>query len=279
MSGNNWLGKQLDSAEREVQSWGEWKRDTMRLEATSIASEGITVAPIPGNYPFDIPAEVSQHAHGWLFGLQQRGFIKEYLSGHKGVAFRRTEPPGGKPVQDGFVFKSAMIGKRSRIDNIQLRSLNGGFHQQQPFMFPYNVKVMQSVEKRVPSEVSFCSFDRGDFRGSDPLFCFQSIYGAQKISGILTDGEVSLAVRFCAIARQECRHQDIETGPDRVDDCSDVSDDKRIDRLAQIRSEQFPFAVIRVWLHDQFVWCAPLPGYESLLKHWDMGVGPVNGVP
>ena len=38
MADDHWLGKQLDKADREVQSWDAWKRDTMRREATAISS-------------------------------------------------------------------------------------------------------------------------------------------------------------------------------------------------------------------------------------------------
>lgn len=39
MEEDNWLGSQLDRAEREVQSWTEWKRDAMRRQAASISTE------------------------------------------------------------------------------------------------------------------------------------------------------------------------------------------------------------------------------------------------
>ena len=39
MSDQHWLGKQLDQADREVQAWDAWKRDTMRREATAISSD------------------------------------------------------------------------------------------------------------------------------------------------------------------------------------------------------------------------------------------------
>lgn len=38
MSDRNWLDDQLDRANREVQSWNEWKRDAMRRKATSSAA-------------------------------------------------------------------------------------------------------------------------------------------------------------------------------------------------------------------------------------------------
>ena len=39
MPDDHWLGKQLDQADREVQSWDAWKRETMRRGAAAISSD------------------------------------------------------------------------------------------------------------------------------------------------------------------------------------------------------------------------------------------------
>ena len=82
----NWLGKQLDSAKREVQSWGEWKRDTMRREATSIASERITVAPNPDLAPETHVAELRvlrALAYAELAAAELRQWFSQLQSGDR----------------------------------------------------------------------------------------------------------------------------------------------------------------------------------------------------
>ena len=114
-----------------------------------------------------------------------------------------------------------------------LGSFDGRFRDEQSFMLPHDVEVMDGVQKFVPSKVSLRLFDRGSVSGFDPLFVFQHLNGSQKLGGVLADREVGLAVRFSAVCRQQGGHEDIEGRPGRIDDGTDVTDDQGIEGCSQ----------------------------------------------
>lgn len=102
------------------------------------------------------------------------------------------------------------------------------------------------------------------------------VAAAKKVRGMSPDGEVGLAIRFYAVARQERGHQYVQRSSHGTDDDANISCDKRVEGSSQIGDEKFPISIIRIRLHDKLIGAASLPGYESLLQDWDMDIGPVD---
>lgn len=232
------------------------------------------------NQGTDSQCELLQDMWSWLFGYEQGGLIEEYLSGQKRIAWRRAKAcTSWYPIQDGFVVKHTTMDIRGSINQRDLRLSQGRLDKQKPFMLSQDVELMYRVQKCVTSTISFYTFDRGSFHGADPFFAFQRVYSIQKVARATPDGKVRVAFRFFAVAREYREHKDIKCRACRIDDGASIANDERIKRPPQISSEQFPIGVIRIRLHDEPVWSAPLPGYESLLHDCDMGLGPPYSIP
>jgi hypothetical protein len=221
--------------------------------------------------------EISEDAPCWLVSSQQGGLVEKYLRGELCIALRRVEPTASEnPKQNGFIIHALEAGFYSALPPWDVDVGNFRLHEQQPLMFSQDVELVEGVQKMVPSFVSLCAFDCGSLCGGYPLFVFHHCYGSQKISGALPNGEVGVAIRFYAIALNQSRHEQIEGRSSRINNCSGISLNQGIERNFGVSDQQFPVDVIRVRLFDDLVWAQPLPGYESLLQDWDLGVGPID---
>jgi hypothetical protein len=224
----------------------------------------------------DSHCEESESDDCWLVGYPQGGLIQKYLRGDVAIAFRRAESPSGETEQNGFIIqmKKAGFNIGAPCGDVGLR--DEWFNGKKSFVFPQNIELMDGVENVVPSIVSLCVFDRGCFAGRDPLFVFDSRYGSQKVGASLSNGEVGLAVRFYAVAREKRRHENIQGGSSGIYNGSYVAMNERVQRDAEISNKEFPIFVGRIRLWDNLVWALPLPIHKSLLQDWDLGLGPID---
>jgi hypothetical protein len=211
-----------------------------------------------------------------MTGDTNGGLIEKYLRGDLTIAFRRAESAFGEAIQDGFVVllvnnvvKPVTLGR-------EVSSSDHRFNNKQPLMFSEDIELVDRIENAVAPFIGFRSFDRGSFNGGNPLFAFEHRYAVQKLGLSVTDGEVGLAVGFYAMARENGGHEDIQSRPHRVDDGPDISVNERVEWNVEMGYKQLPFRVLRVRIYDDPVWAAPLPGDESLIHDWDMGIGPMD---
>lgn len=218
-----------------------------------------------GKYP--------KRENGWLVGYPDGGFIQKYLGGDVGIAWRRAEGPNGEAVKNGFIIKAFKAPFNPSDRNPTIGNL--WLDDEQSFVLPLNIELMDGVQHSIPAIVSFCAFDRGRLDGGYPIFAFEHVYGSEKLGSNGSNGEVGLAVGFFAIANQQRGHQEIKGGAGGVDDSSHVSINQRIKRDIGVSDEQFPRLIGRIRLGNDFVWAAPLPYYQAVLQDWDLGFGPI----
>jgi hypothetical protein len=223
----------------------------------------------------------SQPYYGWSYAYPSGGLIQKYLSAQIGIAFRRVEGPARNAKQRGFILRVGML--HDPLDHVNLRDVGFRWDRlnvNQSLVLPQIIQFSDVPDKMVPAResvaVGFCSFDNLSFDGGEAMFGFQFLYGSQKISGLFGDGEIGCSAGYCSVARDDCRNQKIECGPDGVDNCSNVTDDERIERLFKIGDKQFPIRLLRLRLNDDAVWATTIPFDESLLQDWDLGLGPLD---
>lgn len=213
-----------------------------------------------------------------LVSSQEGGLIEKYLRGELCIALRRAEPSvSGNSEQNGFIIHSRESGFYSVLPPWDVDAGNFRLHKQQPLMLSQNVELVEGIQKMVPSFVSLCTFDRGSLYGGYPLFVFHASYGSQKIIGALSNREMGVAIRFFAIALNQSRHEQVEGASSGINNCASISLNQGIERNFGVSDQQFPVDVIRIRLFDDFVWAQPLPGHESILQDWDLGLGPIEG--
>lgn len=165
--------------------------------------------------------ETAQHDKCWLIMEPQAGLVESYLSGNKGIAFRRSECAGVNPVKNGLVISSLhdVLHDGSRPRNHS--DLNLWLRDDQPFMFSQNVQLMKKKEDFIASAVWLKRFDRGDFSGREPLFQFDAIESSTRVCracGGFEDGEMGVATRFYAVARRQRCCEQVKAAACGVDD-------------------------------------------------------------
>jgi hypothetical protein len=221
--------------------------------------------------------EYSESENGWLVGYPEGGLIEKYLSGNMAIAWRRAEPLGGNAVEDGFILQILQRPRNSPTECGDVCCGDLGVYYQKPLVLSQNIEFVNRVKNAIPSIICFCAFDRGSFDGGNPLFVFEHLNGSLKIGGVFPYGEMGVAVRFFAVARKQRGQQQIKRGSCRIDDCPNVSINERVKRDMRIGYQPIPLFIDRIRLSDNSVWALPLPGNETILQDWDLGLGPIDG--
>jgi hypothetical protein len=220
--------------------------------------------------------EMAEGGNYWCVSDPEARFVDHYLNGDLGIVFRRKEGrPRREPKQDGFILKMIPDGGVGAIH----RHLDASGARSDLNQFPmlsFKVEVMEEVERVVPSFVRSYVFDRGSFRLGKPIFRFVLFDSPQKIGGIGGNWKIRTAISYHAIALNEGSEQQIEACSQRVDDGTDLGVQDRVGWAEAVKNHQDVAALIRVRLHSDVIWAAPLVGYEALFEAWDLGYGPVD---
>jgi len=224
-------------------------------------------------YPLDINANSNK---SWTYAYGGC-LIEKYLSGQIGIAFCRAESASRDTVQRGFILRMRVV--HDPLDHVDLRDVNlrwNWLNDKDSLVFPQIVEVSDVDKNVIPTVVSLCSFDRQSFVNGNPMFGFQFLDSVIKVSGLCSDGEAGRAIRYYAVASDNCGHHEIKASSNGIDDCANISDDERIKRFFEIGDEQFPIRSLRIRLHDDFVWATTIPVDETLLQGRDLGLGPLD---
>jgi hypothetical protein len=219
-------------------------------------------------------SEAPENGDCWLTGDSEGGLIEKYLRGDLCIAFHRAESAAGETIQNGFIIRlsKGMLKPWSPLRKVNLS--DGRTDLEKALVFSEDIELVDPIENVVSSFVSLCVFDRRSFDGGNPLFAFEHRYGSQKLGPGGSDGELGLAFGFYALAREKGGHEDVQSGPHRIDDHADIHMNARIEGAAEISDQQFLIPILRIRLFVDVVWAAPLPGNESLIHNWDLGIGP-----
>lgn len=228
----------------------------------------------------DASREFSEHGDYWCVNEPKARFVKRYLQGDLGIAFRRNEArSSGETQQDGFVFVVAPDALHSGKEHRQ-RNLSWPWSDfDKPFMFTQNVELMQGVQMPVTSAIWFQRFDRADFGLRQPLFAFDAfLYPMQiavKVSRKLPNGKVGILARLHAIPTSERRRKQVERAPHRINDRPDLGVEDGIGITKAIDHQKFAGS-LRIRLCDDRIWAFIDIGDGTLFKDWDLGYGPVE---
>lgn len=109
--------------------------------------------------------ELTQRCNN-LSMFEVAGFIQAYLHGEINFGFRCAF---GEETNCGFIVSAAQPSSRQRSESLTQRPAHDAetgepdFGRQEPLMLPYNVELMEGVEKIIPSLVRFQRFDDGLF--------------------------------------------------------------------------------------------------------------------
>jgi hypothetical protein len=219
--------------------------------------------------------EVAQSLPDWFIG-DEIALVERYVNGELKLAIRRVD---GGPRYDGVVIEACPEGRKFQTFGAGARRGGDGGRTdadgEESFVLPYHVEVMQSEKTIIPSTVRFQIFDDASRAIREPLFAFRHVQWINKIVEGRINGKVAISTRFFSVAPREGGSEQIEAGTHRIDDRTDFcAEDKgqgRIDpKLDQLLSH------LRVRLFDQGIRWTVDPGFEALLKTFEMGYGPVG---
>jgi hypothetical protein len=220
-----------------------------------------------------------QERECWFVSYPKGRLIEKYLRGDVAIAFRQSEPATGRhPVQNGLIVCASQAGFDAASGDVEIGSLYAGVDNDQSLMLAQNVHLVEGIQDRVATTVRLKRFDRGDFSGREPLFNFIAIHSVAKVREArtgLVNGEVSLAARFYAVARSQCRREQIKRTAGRVQDGTNLGTDEGIEGAA-LADCQHLISGISIRLYETLIRVTPLPGFKALLQHWDLGYGPID---
>jgi len=229
----------------------------------------------------DAGSEAGEDGNGCFFAAEAEGLVKDYREGNSGIAFRYSGPDiGGRAKEHGFIVVALPNGRptRSLTPRGNHEAANDRNNGHQPLVFSHTVEVIEGVQKFIPSTVRPECFDREAIGFAQPLFAFCAIDPVRHIVKAVDGteyGEMSVAIRYYAVASGECRRQQIKRAANGIDDNADFDVEAQIGRARPADYNQI-LSRIRIRLYDDGVWAGPFPGYESLLKDWDLGFGPIH---
>ena len=207
-------------------------------------------------------------------------FVDEYIKGKKSVAFRYRNG-SEHATQYGFsVTGLNNAGREGEHSVISQRghSVESWPGEQQTFMLPYDVEVMEEPQRLVPSVVRFERFDGGSLFVRKPLFSFFVIdpqYWIDHGEFASEDWKMPIAIRSFAVALGEGARNEIEGASQRVNDRPDPSIERQGKRLF-LNSYNQIIARLRVSLTHLAIGASLSPFVEGLLEQWDLGYGPVD---
>ena len=212
-----------------------------------------------------------------MYAYPTGGLVEKYIRGEIGIAICRSKNAARDTIQFGFILRMGVFhDSLSIINPTDVNRRWNWFDSEQSLVLPQVIKLADMPENRVPTVISFCSFDVGDFSGGTPIFGFQFLDGCRKIIGRFGVGEIGCAIRYYTVARHDSRYRKIEGCSDGIDDSANITDDERIKRLFTIGDKQFHIGALRVVLRDNLVWATTLPSQEPFLQDWDLGLGPLD---
>jgi len=223
----------------------------------------------------------SEDGDGIFFSAVAAGLIKDYREGNGGIAFRYSRPDiGGRTKEHGFVVIALPDGRSAggfapRGNHEAANDRNDGH---QSLVFPHAVEVIEGVQKFIPSTIRPECFDREAVGFAEPLFAFCAIDPAGLIVKAVDGteyGKMGFAIGYHAFASGERRRQQIKRTANGIDDDADFDIEAEVGSARPADYNQI-LSRIRIRLYDDGVWAGPLPGYESLLKDWDLGFGPIH---
>ena len=221
--------------------------------------------------------EVAENCRYFVIRQPKADFIERYKNGDQCIALRRVEPlAGNETAQDGLVFQ-AFDGSFATHDHVATQheiTASSWLSQNQPLMLTSNVEAMEGPKGCIPSLVWFEQFDRGALPRGKPLFAFDASDGIEKIVEGSVDWKVRVATRIGAVPRGQSRSEQVQTAPQRSDDCSDPRVEGEWKRL--IVDYRRVASAVRVRLYDDRIGIGALPIDEPLLQQWDLGFGPLQ---
>jgi hypothetical protein len=240
----------------------------------------------------DLRDPICKAHHGLRhFSVRKPNFrlVEHYERGDLCVAVRKAErdsPFGTKSSQDGFVFQALNLAGAPEKHTIfrptrvtapkeEARSIRPS--RNQAFVFPQYVELVEGPNGVIPSLVWPERFDRDLIGPGKPLFAFDA---CQRIDHFLLGGKdrkVRVSVRILAVPAGECRSEQVQGGPDAIDDGANFGVHDRIEGSHQCGNKQL-FSGLRIVLDvDVIKAFVGGPVQEFCLEDFDLGYGPVNG--
>jgi hypothetical protein len=220
--------------------------------------------------------EFPQRVEHWCASEPQGRLIERYCRADIGIAWRRSEPRARrKSIQNGLLIFVSKNGLNAPAPSRHPRPLDREVDLDKPLMLTKNIELMEGPQNVISSLVRIERFDRGSLPLGKPLFAFDTCQWIDEIVEGSVNWKMRVGTRMYAVACGQSRRKQIKSAPSRIDDGSHLGANNGINR-ALLAGYQNLVAGIRIILHDEFIWAAPLPGRESLLEDWDLGYGPID---
>jgi|GEM_PF-5358161 len=219
----------------------------------------------------------SQQRNCWIIFKPEGGFINDYLSGHKCIAFMRAKTSGRDTIQNGFILEASPVGRKATTPCSYICSRNNRISLQKSVMLSQDVETMEGVKRFIPSRVRFERFDTGDFSLGKSLFLFDAFQVSNKTRTESMNGKMGFGIRFYAVALGECGGEQIKSTTNGVNHRSNVCINQWVKRLIGISHKELAAIISGIRLYDEAIWLSLLPSFKSFLQSWNIGYGPLDG--
>lgn len=225
-------------------------------------------------------AELTQRFNDWTHPRHSKiGLAERYA---RGELYYGVRLPFGDYAQYGFVIGASEIplscvGVSPLYRHVALQEVGLNFDLEKAFVLPNNVEAMEGEKKVIPSFIRFEIFDDATFGVGKPLYEFVPLVSAFcKNLGAINNGKVNLFAARYAEPHSESTSENIEAASENVDVGASLDHERERQRLFVSRY----YDIIRgiTWrIYNDHINVDIDPRFESLLKGWELGYGPVNG--
>lgn len=206
----------------------------------------------------------------------KRTLIEQHMNNYMKIAVRCADV--GPPYY-GFTLKSWPVGASQsqsfeKFPSYRRKERIVKLNIDESLMLPEYVQIVQCNENMISSSPRFEIFDDRAFPLRKDIYCFVSlIVPLDEMRTTFCDGEISVFVARPAVALCNCCNENVETASDATDDCPGFSIDHRVKRF-YISEFKKLLPLLRISLTDNMVTGTIAPGFNSVLKNWELGYGP-----
>jgi hypothetical protein len=213
----------------------------------------------------NLPAfEVFGFAQAYLRGEMKLGML--HRLGNKtdgGFLIAALHPTGG----DGAKFVHLGVGGDAVWSD---------GNAQEPRVLSDNVKIVEGIDKPIPSAVRFQIFDDKSFSLRERLYEFGTlVLPPSKARFALRSGEISVICKVLAVAVGERDRENIQAAANHIDVSASLN--LELQRKGSFYDRHHEIIDGIVWrLFDDRIDVILEPGIETLLEDWELGYGPID---